>query len=68
MFRYLNQVPMCSESEDTAKSIFSGPFGGHLGFMQISYSLDSIRLFICYVADISGTNGAEINYVAICGG
>ena len=35
MFRYLNQVPMCSESEYTAKSIFSAPFGGHLGFMQI---------------------------------
>ena len=35
MFRYLNQVPMWSESEYTAKSIFSAPFGGHLGFMQI---------------------------------
>ena len=35
MFRYLNQVPMCPESEYTAKSIFSAPFGGHLGFMQI---------------------------------
>ena len=38
MFRYLNQVPMCSESEYTAKSIFSAPFGGHLGFMQIRWS------------------------------
>ena len=30
--------------------------------------MDSIRLFICYVGDISGTNGEEINSVAICGG
>ena len=39
MFRYLNQVPMCSESEDTAKRIFSAPFGGHLEFIQIIFRL-----------------------------
>ena len=35
MFRYLNQVHMCSERDATAKGIFSAPFGGHLGFMHI---------------------------------
>ena len=35
IFKYLNQIPMCSESEYTAKSIFSAPFGGYLGFKQI---------------------------------
>ena len=50
MFRYLNQVPMCSESEYTAKSIFSAPFGGHLGFMQIRWSSTPwIQLDILYV-------------------
>ena len=57
MFRYLNQVPMCSGSEDTAKSAYAA-----------FHTLDSIRLFICYVGNISGTNGEEINSVAICGG
>ena len=38
MFRNLNHVPMGVQSEDIAKSIFSNPFGGHLGFMQIRWS------------------------------
>ena len=50
MFRYLNHVPMCSESEYTAKSIFSAPFGGHLGFMQIRKSSTPwIQLDFLYV-------------------
>ena len=40
MFRYLNQVPMCSGSEDTAKHIFSAPFGGHLEFIKIIFRLN----------------------------
>ena len=35
---------------------------------MVFHTLDSIRLLICYVGDISGTNGEYINYVAICGG
>ena len=35
---------------------------------MVFHTLDSIRLFICYVGDISGINGEKINYVAICGG
>ena len=31
---------MCSESEDTVKRIFSGLFGGHLGFIQIIFRLN----------------------------
>ena len=47
---------MCSEREATAKGIFSAPFGGHLGFMQIIPCI-LIRLCICYVGDISETDG-----------
>ena len=50
MFRNLNQVPMCSESEYIAKSILSAPFGGHLGFMQIRWSSRPwIKLNFLYV-------------------
>ena len=58
MFRYLNQAHMCSEREATAKGIFSAPFGSHLGIMQ-NYTLYLIRLCtcICYVGDISETDG-----------
>ena len=40
-------------------------------FFEFLYTMDLINddgLFICYVGDISGTNGEEINSVAICGG
>ena len=37
---------MCSEREATAKGIFSAPFGGHLGIMQI---IPCIELDFVYV-------------------
>ena len=70
MFRYLNQVPMRSESEYTAKSIFSARLAAILDLCKLD-SLPHLGFnytCICYVGDISGTYGEEINYVAICGG
>ena len=50
MFRNLNEVHMCSESEDIAKKIFSAPFGGHLGFRQIRWSpTHLIQLDVVYI-------------------
>ena len=50
MFKNLNQVPMCSENEDIANSMFSTLLGGHLGFMQIRwYSTPWIHLDFLYV-------------------
>ena len=58
MFRYLNLVPMCSESEDTDKSIFSAPFDSHIGFMQIRQSSTPwIQLDFLYVMWGTYTNG-----------
>ena len=34
----------------------------------VFHTLDSIRLFICYLGVISETRGGGINSVAICGG
>ena len=36
--------------------------------IRVFHTLDSIKPFICYAGDTSGTNGDEINSVLMCGG